>query len=185
MTSLIGLSGSYVQSILGAAFSGGSKTNQAATNTAGVGSQAPDTRQLSPFAQILSSLQELQQSDPSKFAQVTQQISVNLASAANSAQSNGNTAAAGQLNQLAADFKAISQNGQVGNVQDLAQAIHGHHHRHSHAASADSQNAGATSGANLLLSAFQTNGVQGATPDPLSIISSTLSNDGVGVASSV
>src|ERR1700761_3844807 len=63
-----------------------------------------DNSQLSPFAQLVSTLQQLQQTDPSKYAHVTQQIATNLQSAAQSATSSGNTAAASQLNQLANDF---------------------------------------------------------------------------------
>jgi hypothetical protein len=55
--------------------------------------------QLSPFAQILSSLQQLQQSNPSPYQQVTQQIATNLQKA-KTAQSEGDTTAANQLKQL-------------------------------------------------------------------------------------
>ena len=71
----------------------------------------------------MSTLQQLQQSDPTKYQQVTQQIATNLQSAAQTAQAEGNTTAANQLNQLATDFTNASQSGQLPNVQDLAQAI--------------------------------------------------------------
>jgi hypothetical protein len=56
--------------------------------------------QLSPFAQILSGLQQLQQSNPSPYQQATQQIATNLQKA-KTAQSEGDTTAANQLKQLA------------------------------------------------------------------------------------
>ena len=65
--------------------------------------------QLSPFARILSSLQQLQQSDPDKYQQVTSQISTDLQNAAQSATAAGNTTRAAQLNKLAADFSTASQ----------------------------------------------------------------------------
>ena len=110
---------------------GGSKsTGSTAGTTSGVyalGTSIQDSNRMSPFAQMLSELQQLQQTDPSKYQQVTQQISTNLTTAANTATSEGNTAAATQLNQLAADFSNASTSGQLANVQDLAQAVGGHH----------------------------------------------------------
>jgi hypothetical protein len=76
-------------------------------------SSQSDSTQLSPFAQLVSALQQLQQSDPTKYAQVTQQIATNLQSAAQTAQSQGNSTAANQLTQLASDFSNASQSGQI------------------------------------------------------------------------
>src|SRR5579864_2979610 len=87
---------------------------------------------------MLNQLQQLQQSDPAKYQQVTQQIATNLQNAAQTAQTDGNSTAATQLGKLASDFNSASQSGQLPNIQDLAQAIGGgHHHHHAHAASAD------------------------------------------------
>jgi hypothetical protein len=69
---------------------------------------------------MMSTLQQLQQSDPAKYQQVTKQIATNLTSAAQTAEAGGNTTAANQLNQLAADFTNASQSGQLPNVRDLA-----------------------------------------------------------------
>ena len=132
--------------------------------------QQPDNSRLSPFAQLMSTLQQLQQSDPAKYQQVTQQIATNLQSAAQTAQSDGNTTAATQLNQLAGDFTTASKSGQLPNIQDLAQAIGGghHHHHHAHAASADSDSTSSSASTSAsqtpspLLAAFQTNGTQSA-----------------------
>ena len=187
------LSNSYLQSILSSAIQGtGLTTNTANNSLSGIGGSSsvslqPDNSRLSPFAQLMSELQQLQQSDPAKYQQVTQQIATNLQSAAQTAQSDGNTTAATQLNQLASDFTNASKSGQLPNMQDLAQAVGGHHHHHhAHAASADPANtasnaSGSTASQTLsqLPAAFQTNGTQSAATDPMSIIMSTLSSAGI------
>jgi hypothetical protein len=189
------LTSSYLQSIIGSALQGAGSTNQTSTSSSAVDSssivQSSDNTRLSPFAQLLSTLQQLQQSDPTKYQQVTGQIATNLQSAAQTAQSEGNTTAANQLNQLATDFTNASKSGQLPNVQDLAQAVGGHHHHHhSHAAAADSDSS-STIGANSasssspsqtlsqLLSAFQSNSTQAGALNPMSIILSTLSSAGI------
>jgi hypothetical protein len=139
----------------------------------------------------MSTLQQLQQSDPTKYQQVTQQIATNLESAAQTAQSDGNTTLANQLNQLSSDFTSASKSGQMPNIRDLAQAVGGHHHghhHHAHVASADSDgdSAGSSNASNSnapqplsqLLSAFQANGTQNDALNPLNIIRDTLANAG-------
>jgi len=140
----------------------------------------------------MSALQQLQQSDPTKYGQVTQQIAANLQDAAQTAQGGGNTSAANQLNQLATDFTNASKSGELPNIQDLAQAIGGHHHHHhSHPASAGSDSdssasagAGASSGTSQTLSqqlaAFQDTGTQSDPLNPMTIILNTLSKAGIG-----
>ncbi len=137
----------------------------------------------------MNTLQQLQQSNPAKYAQVTQQISTNLQSAAQTATSSGNTAAASQLNQLATDFSNASKSGQLPNVQDLAQAMGGGGHRHHHHASATGSSSGSSSGSasqtmSQLFSAFQSSAPQSASTDPMSIVMSTLSNAGITGATS-
>ena len=165
---------------------GGSKsTGSTAGTTSGVyalGTSIQDSNRMSPFAQMLSELQQLQQTDPSKYQQVTQQISTNLTTAANTATSEGNTAAATQLNQLAADFSNASTSGQLPNVQDLAQAVGGHHHHHHHvgSGSAGSSASDATNDAlQQMLNSFSSGSAANEAIDPMSIISSTLSSAGV------
>src|ERR1700680_1238201 len=136
------LSSSYLQSVLSTALQGaGLTTNAAGNGVSGTSSVAlqPDSGRLSSFAELMSTLQQLQQSDPTKYQQVAQQIATNLQSAAQTAQADGNSTAANQLNQLATDVTSASTSGQLPNIQDLAKAIGGghHHHYHSHAASAD------------------------------------------------
>jgi len=49
------------------------QTTNAASNAKGINGQRSDSSQLSPLAQLLSTLQQLQQSDPVKYKQVTAQ----------------------------------------------------------------------------------------------------------------
>jgi hypothetical protein len=80
--------------------SGTTALNLNGINLSSLGIQS-DSTQLSPLAQLLSTLQQLQQSNP---IQYQQQIATNLQNAAQTAQAEGNTTAANQLNQLATDF---------------------------------------------------------------------------------
>lgn len=192
--SISSLSPGYLQSIVSSALQNvglrSDKTSDAPGSIDALSSDAKtDNGQLSPFAQLMSTLQQLQQSDPAKYQQVTKQIATNLESAAQTAQSEGNVTAANQLSQLADDFTKASNSGQLPNVQDLAQAVHGHHHHHFHSARPDSSqgstaDGGATSDANQalgqILSAFQTNGAQNDSLNPTSIILDTLSSAGIG-----
>ena len=193
------LSSNYLQSVLTNAVQSAGLNTNTTTNTSGATgasslSLPTDDQQLSPFAQIVSQLQQLQQSDPTKYQQVTQQIATNLQSAAQTAQADGNTVAANQLNQLSTDFSSASTSGQLPNILDLAQATTGHHHHgggHHHAASADpdSSSTDPTTASSLsqtlsqLLSGSQTNGTangtQGGSLDPMAIILNTLSSAGV------
>ena len=196
------LSNSYLQSILGSVLQNtGLTTSNTNNSLSGIGSlsavQQPDSGQLSPFAQLMSTLQQMQQSNPTEYKTVTAQIATNLTNAAQTATSEGNTTAAAQLTQLANDFNAASTSGQLPNVQDLAQAVGGGGH-HAHAASSDSDaNSSATSTSSAasssttasntsasqmlsqLLAAFQTNEAQSNALDPMSIINNTLSQAGI------
>ena len=182
-TSAIGsLSNAYLQSIIG-----GTSPNDTLSSIGGSSlTLQPDNGQLSPFARLMSTLQQLQQTDPAKYQQVARQIASNLQSAAQTAQSEGNTKAADQLNQLATDFSNASQNGQLPNVADLARAVGGHHHHHhAHAALSDpgSNDANGFNTLNQTLSQFlsslQTNGAQNQALNPMNIVLNTLSSAGV------
>jgi hypothetical protein len=212
-SSINNLSG-YLQSVLSAALQPtGSTTSTTGKNLNGVNTPAvqpqPDSTQLSPLAQLLSELQQLQQSDPAKYQQVTQQIATNLQSAAQTAQEGGNTTAANQLTQLASDFTTASQSGQLPDIQDLAQAVggghhHGHHH-HSESATANSNSSsgagntsttdssGSSSGSSTLdtsllvnqyLAGVQASGTQSDSQNPLGIILNTLSSAGISLSNS-
>ncbi len=176
---------SYLQSVLSSTLQGAGLT----TNTKASSLQSTsDNSQLSPFVQVMNTLQQLQQSDPTKYQQVTQQIATNLQAAAQTAQSSGNTTAATQLNQLATDFTNASTSGQLPNIQDLAQAIGGgHHHHHHHHSSSGSSSSSSSSSSNTLdqvLASFQSGAAQNDSLDPMSIIMSTLSNSGISATNS-
>jgi hypothetical protein len=192
--SLNPLSISYLQSILTSAIQGTGLTTNSAINSLSTSAtssitQAPDNSQLSPFAQLMSELQKLQQTDPAKYQQVTQQIATNLQTAAQTATAAGDTTKAAQLTQLATDFTNASKSGQIPNVQDLAQAVGGGHHHHHHHVEAASTDPIGTAGApatssggqslSQLLGAYQANTPQTGSTDPLGIIMSTLSSAGI------
>jgi hypothetical protein len=194
ISSLNNLSSSYLQSILSASLQNSSPSGKSSSSTGATSVTAqPENGQLSPFAQIMSTLQQLQESNPTEYQQVTQQIATNLQTAAQTATADGLTTQATQLNQLATDFTNASQSGQLPNVQDLAQAIGGghHHHHHSHGAASDadssssssSSSTSSTSQLSQLLAAFQTNTTQNDALNPLSIITSTLSSAGINISS--
>src|SRR5271167_3590566 len=136
------LSSSYLQSLLTSALQkpAGTPSQISSTSASSIGQQS-DSSQLSPFARLLSTLQQLQQSNPTQYQQVTQQIATNLQTAAKTAQADGNSTAANQLSQLATDFTNASNTDQLPNIQDLAQALGGHHHHHHHSEAASSDSA--------------------------------------------
>lgn len=117
------IAGGMLESILGI-----NRHHQA--GSVSTSSPISDTNQLSPFAQILATLQQIQQSNPAHYAQVTQQIAANLYSAAQRVHLQGNAAAANQLNQLAADFTGASTSGQLPSLLDLGQLTGGHQRGH-------------------------------------------------------
>jgi hypothetical protein len=201
------LSSYYLQEVLVVAFqSAGVNTNTTAPSNTSVSSPVTtsDSTRLSPFAQLASVLQQLQQSNPTEYKQVTAQIATNLQSAAQAAQSQGNSTAATQLGQLATDFTNASQTGQLPNLQDLAEAVSGgsggghHHHHHAEGSSSDSSSAGSSATASsssagspgqalsqLLSSLFQTSdsqSTQSTSTDPTSIILQTLAKAGINVS---
>lgn len=204
--SSIGNISSYLQSLLGTALqnAGLTSSNSSGSSSSSISPSSfelpTDNQQLSPFAQLMSTLQQLQQSDPTKYQQVTQQIATNLQSAAQTAQTAGNSTAASQLDQLATDFSNASETGQLPNIQDLALATggHNHHHHHSQAAStesdstssASSSSSGASSGgspsqtSSQLLSSFQPTASSNDSLNAMSIILNTLSNAGISTSNS-
>jgi hypothetical protein len=195
---------SYLQSELSAILpsSGASTTGisttgnaSASTSTSAAAASQTDNQQLSPFAQMISELQQLQQTNPTQYAEVTGKIATNLQSAAQTAQADGNSTAANQLNQLAADFTSASQSGQLPDIQDLAQAQatggHHHHHHHSESSSTDPSSTSSTDATSTdawssssqsqgqLLSSYQASGSQSGSLDPSAIILNTLSSAGI------
>ena len=196
--SLTNLASSYLQSILGTTPPSSTKTTNNSSKALSSILQGPDNSQLSPFAQLMSTLQQLQQSNPTQYAQVTQQIATNLQSAAQTAQSQGNSTAASQLTQLSKDFTKASQTDQLPNIQDLAQAVgghHGHHHHHGQVSASDadgssdsptnSNSSAATTNStgyqtlDQLLASWETNSIQNDSLNPTNIILNTLSSAGI------
>jgi hypothetical protein len=195
-SSINNLANSYLQELLGTNLTGTGLSLNTSKSTSTTSTQQADNGQLSPFAQVMSSLQQLQQSNPTEYQQVTQQIATNLQSAASTATADGNTSAASQLNTLATDFTNASTSGQLPNMSDLTQAIGGgggHHHHHGHHGSSSSSSTDATSSTDAssststsstsplsqLLAAFQSNATQNEQFDPLSIITNTLTTAGI------
>ena len=126
---------------------------------------------------MLITLQQLQQSDPTEYQQLTGQISTNLRDRGAAASADGNTSEANQLNQLATDFSNASQSGQLPNVQDLAQSVGGGgHHRHHHSGDSSSDSTTTQTQAELTSSLFG-NTTQN---NPLAVILNTLSSAGIG-----
>ncbi|HEX4228272.1 MAG TPA: hypothetical protein VHZ07_06355 [Bryobacteraceae bacterium] len=202
-SSVNNLASSELQSILSTALQGSGSTNTSSSSSLSATSlqSQPDNSQLSPLAQLMSTLQQLQKSNPTEYRQLTQQIASNLQSAAQSATSGGNTPAASELNQLATDFASASQSGQLPNAQDLAKAMGGHHHHgggHASSSSTTSDSSsstdssssspatstGATTSLTQILAAYQTSANQNEMLNPLSIISGTLSNAGIEISNS-
>lgn len=82
---------------------------------------------LSPFAQVLSQLQQLQQTDPTKLKSVLGSIATELDAAAQQAGPNGGQG----LSDLANRFQQAAQTGDVSGLQP-----HRHHHGHHHGGAA-------------------------------------------------
>lgn len=139
----------------------------------------PDSTQLSPLAQLLSQLQQLQLTDPTRYEQLTGQIARNLQSAALAAQSGSDTTAA-QLSQLATDFSHAPQTGQLPDIQNLGQAVGGASNTSDSSSSTSSTSSLDTSLlVNQYLAGAQASGSQSDSQNPLGIILNTLSSAGI------
>jgi hypothetical protein len=146
--------------------------NSATANAPVSGSPAPgsDSGRLSSFARLITTLQQLQQSSPGRFQEVTRQIAADLKTAAQSAQTAGNTPAAYRLSQLAADFGSASASGQFPNLENLAQP-------------ADSAVNGAAQTFTQFLAAAQSGGPGNSSLNAATIIQNALTNAGIGIVS--
>jgi hypothetical protein len=188
VNALSSIANPFIQSLTSAALSALNAT-AGKTNTSGVSSTANSqdgSAQLSPFAQLMSTLQQLQQSSPSQYQSLTKQIAANLQSASQTAQAQGNTAQAQQLNTLATDFQNASTNNQLPNVADLAQAMSGHHHQFSQSSSQSSSSGTSTDNSSSqnqsvsqLLAAYSANSNASDALNPMNIIVSTMSSAGI------
>jgi len=97
---LVNLASDFISSLIPGSSSSSSSTSASSNTTT--------ANRTSPFADVLSSLQ---QSDPAEFQTVTQQIAGYLQTGAQSATANGYTALASQLTQLSTDFTNVSAKG--------------------------------------------------------------------------
>lgn len=207
VNALSNIANPYIQQLTNAAMSALNSygTTTSTGGTSGSTALPQDgSPQLSPFAQLMSTLQQLQQNSPTQYAQVTQQIAANLQSASQTALANGNTGQAQQLSTLSSDFKSASTNDQLPNVSDLAEAMGGHHHHRASQASSSSTASGTStnstgsstatgsttstgttsSGAasqslSQLFGAYTNNASEGQALNPMNIILGTLSSDGI------
>jgi hypothetical protein len=108
----------------------GSATSSGGLSLAALAAQPAATAQISPAAQFLSKLQQIQQQNPDQFKQVAAKIAAGLQKQAQQAQSNGNIAGATELNKLAADFQNSAKTGQLPPAQDLQATGMGTHNQH-------------------------------------------------------
>jgi hypothetical protein len=112
-----------------------SSTNSTSNNSNPISAssvqQPADMPGISPAAQFLTQLQQLQTQSPQQFQAVLSQITGQLQQAASTAGNNGNTTQANQLTQLASSFQSAAQGGALPTAQQLQQAgLAGHHHHH-------------------------------------------------------
>jgi hypothetical protein len=184
--SINSLASSYIQSVLGAAAT--PSTKAATASISAPAAQQPDNGQLSSFAQMMNTLQQLQKSNPTEYQQVTAQIATNFQAAAKTATADGNTTAAKQLTQLAATFSSASTDAQPLNMQTVAKAMgKGHHHhgggghaRESSASSSSSSTAASSTASPVsqFLASLQSSSSQNDELNPTSIIATALANAG-------
>ena len=152
----------YIQSLTNTALTAlnSSKANASSGITGTTAVPQDSSPQLSPFAQLMSTLQQIEASNPTQYAKVTRQIAANLQSASQTALATGNTVRAQELNTLATDFQSASANGQVPNVADLAQAMSGHGHPHGHHRQGNSNGAQSTDPVNIILNTLTGSGIE-------------------------
>jgi uncharacterized protein YidB (DUF937 family) len=101
----------------------------ASSTTVANSARQSDSSQFSPLGQLISTLQHLQKTDPTKYKEVTQLIATNLQTTAQTAKTQGNSSEAKQLTALAADFSSASNSGNLSTlVKDLTPAGGRHHH---------------------------------------------------------
>jgi len=116
VSSISDLARQHMLSILGYSSTGQSSS----TGNLSIGTSTGSTSTpASPFAQMLTELQQMEQANPSQYAQVSQQISTNLAAASSSALARGNTKLSTSLATLSKDFSSAAQSGKLPNITDL------------------------------------------------------------------
>jgi hypothetical protein len=142
----------------------------------------PDSSQLSPLAKLVGALDNLQKTDPSKYTHLTQQIATKLQTAAQAAQTQGNSSEAKQLSALASDFSSASKTGQTSAlIENLTSATATGGHRYE--GSNGSSSAGASNSSQLLSLVQQSENPskRSTASNAASIIFNTLNGAGVTV----
>lgn len=146
--------------------------------------QASDGGELSPLAALMSTLQGLLETDPTRYSQLTGQIAKNLLNAAQAAQDSGDTVTANRLTVLASAFTIASQSGQLPQFQNSNQDSGGHSGNlyqqiASIVSDADKEkSSAAAAGARSILNAPISQNT-GSSADLVARIMSTLTNAGV------
>lgn len=82
-----------------------------------------DSAQLSPLAQFVVQLQNIQESHPTEYPSVLSQIADNLKTAADTATQSGDPYTASDYNTLVKDFTDAAKSGGLPNIQDLVQVF--------------------------------------------------------------
>jgi hypothetical protein len=112
---------------------------------------------VSPFAQLMQQLQQLQTSNPAEFKKVMQDGATQLQAAAAQATDPSQVSA---LNNLAAKFETASETGSISSLQPRSAgagtyAPHGHHHHHA-SSSTDSDSTSSSTGTSTTASSTAT-----------------------------
>jgi len=90
-----------------------SSSPDAPSGTTRVSPPRAATASISPLAQFLSRLQQMQQQDPQRFKEVAAGLAAKLRNAGLRAQSRGDSPRATQLGQLATEFQQAAQSGRM------------------------------------------------------------------------
>ncbi len=127
MSTIASLSTGYLPSLLNSLAAKSTRPVNLAINTTSVsatisyGSQ--DSAQLSPLAQFIAQLQNLQESNPTEYKSFLSQIASNLKVAAVSATKSGDSYAASEYDSLVNGFTSAAKSGSLPDIQDLVQVF--------------------------------------------------------------
>ena len=114
-SSINAISGSLVRNLLSLAPPGNFPISVSAPSPV----QQEDSSRLSPFAQLLSQLEKLQQTDPAKFQAVTEKVAGALRMAAKAAEKDSNAVLSKQLEELFQQFAKVVKAGRLADDQKM------------------------------------------------------------------
>jgi len=136
----------------------------------------------------MNTLSQLQQSNPSKYREVTQQIATNLQKAATTAQSEGDATEADQLSQLAGQFSGAALTSQFPDAENIADTFSGSQDATGAASGAEintnntasppAETGGTSPPLDQLLQAIEATNAQSIAANPMAMIYSTLGQSG-------